>query len=157
MVDALLEEPLLEAWSPSPSGVMRGMVTCTGIDHCHFALNDTKGISLAIARKLEERLPDPDKVVRLNVSGCVHACGRHRLSAIGLEATRFRQDGEVIDGFNIFEGGRLGEDARLGVEVHRKATIEETTELLAQAIASRYQLDEVPAAVPAQSSLSVQL
>lgn len=148
-IDELLGEPLLEAWSPLPSGVMRGLVTCTGIDHCHFALNDTKGISMAIARKLEERLPDRDKVVRLNVSGCVHACGRHRLSEIGLEATRLRQDGKVIDGFNIFEGGCLGEDARLGVEVHRKATIEETTELLADAIASRYQSDAAPAAVPA--------
>lgn len=147
--DELLDEPLLEDWSPSPSGVMRGLVTCTGIDHCHFALNDTKGISLAIARKLEERLPDRDKVVRLNVSGCVHACGRHRLSEIGLEATRLRQEGEVIDGFNIFEGGCLGEDARLGVEVHKKATIEETTELLAEAIASRYRSDAAPAAVPA--------
>lgn len=147
--DELLDEPLLEDWSPSPSGVMRGLVTCTGIDHCHFALNDTKGISLAIARKLEERLPDGDKVVRLNVSGCVHACGRHRLSEIGLEATRLRQEGEVIDGFNIFEGGCLGEDARLGVEVHKKATIEETTELLADAIASRYRSEVAPAAVPA--------
>ncbi len=148
-VNELLGEPLLEAWSPSPSGVMRGLVTCTGIDHCHFALNDTKGISMAIARKLEERLPDRDKVVRLNVSGCVHACGRHRLSEIGLEATRLRQEGSVIDGFNIFEGGCLGEDARLGVETHRKATIDETTDLLADAIANRYQSDVVPDAVPA--------
>ena len=146
-LDQLLAEPLLEEWSPSPSGIMRGLVTCTGIDHCHFALNDTKGISLAIARKLEERLPNRDKVVRLNVSGCVHACGRHRLSEIGLEATRLRQDGTVIDGFNIFAGGCLGEDARLGVEIHRKATIEETTDLLADAIASRYQSDTVPDAV----------
>ena len=140
-IDELLAERLLVEWSPSPSGVMRGLVTCTGIDYCHFALNDTKGISLAIARKLEERLPDRDKVVRLNVSGCVHACGRHRLSEIGLEATRLRQDGAVIDGFNIYAGGRLGEDARLGVELQSKATIEETTELLADAIASRYQSD----------------
>ncbi len=146
-LDELLAEPLLDEWSPSPSGVVRGLVTCTGIDHCHFALNDTKGISLAIARKLEERLPDRDKVVRLNVSGCVHACGRHRLTEIGLEATRLRQDGSVIDGFNIFEGGRLGEDARLGVETHRKATIEETTELLADVIANRYQSDAVPDAI----------
>ncbi len=147
-VDGLLAEPLLEAWSPSPSGVMRGLVTCTGIDHCHFALNDTKGISLEIARKLEERLPDRDKVVRVNVSGCVHACGRHRLSEIGLEATRLRQDGRVIDGFNVFEGGRQGEDARLGDEIHRKATIEATTELLAEAIASRYRSDQTPDKVP---------
>ncbi len=148
-LDELLAEPLLREWSPSPSGVMRGLVTCTGIDHCHFALNDTKGISLEIARKLEKRLPDRDKVVRLNVSGCVHACGRHRLSEIGLEATRLRQGGQVIDGFNIYEGGCLGEDARLGVEVHRKATIDETTELLADAIASRYRSDAAPAAGPA--------
>ena len=146
-LDELLAEPLLDEWSPSPSGVVRGLVTCTGIDHCHFALNDTKGISLAIARKLEERLPDRDRVVRLNVSGCVHACGRHRLTEIGLEATRLRQDGSVIDGFNIFEGGCLGEDARLGDETHRKATIEETTELLADAFAKRYQSDAVPDAV----------
>ena len=148
-LDELLAEPLLKEWSPSPSGVMRGLVTCTGIDHCHFALNDTKGISLEIARKLEKRLPDRDKVVRLNVSGCVHACGRHRLSEIGLEATRLRQDGQVIDGFNIYEGGCLGENARLGVEVHRKANLDETTELLADAIASRYRSDAAPAADPA--------
>ena len=148
MLEELLSEPLLEEWSPSPSGVMRGLVTCTGIDYCHFALNDTKGISMAIARKLEERLPDRDKVVRLNVSGCVHACGRHRLSEIGLEATRLRQGGTVIDGFNIFAGGSLGEDARLGVEVHKKATIEETTKLLADAIADRYQSDSVSIPTP---------
>ena len=144
----LLSEPLLEEWSPEPSGVVRGLVTCTGIDYCHFALNDTKGISLAIARKLEERLPDRDKIVRLNVSGCVHACGRHRLSEIGLEATRLRREGTVIDGFNIFAGGRAGENARLGEEIHNKATIEETTELLAEAIAARYRAQR-PLAAPA--------
>ncbi|MCY3902569.1 MAG: hypothetical protein OXF76_05325 [Caldilineaceae bacterium] len=144
----LLSEPLLEEWSPEPSGVVRGLVTCTGIDYCHFALNDTKGISLAIARKLEERLPDRDKIVRLNVSGCVHACGRHRLSEIGLEATRLRREGTVIDGFNIFAGGRAGENARLGEEIHSKATIEETTELLAEAIAARYRAQR-PLAAPA--------
>ncbi len=147
-LEELLAEPLLEEWSPEPSGVVRGLVTCTGIDYCHFALNDTKGISLAIARKLEERLPDRDKVVRLNVSGCVHACGRHRLSEIGLEATRLRQDGKVIDGFNIFAGGRVGENAKLGEEIHSKATVEETTELLGDAIASRY-CAAVPLAGPA--------
>lgn len=138
-VEDLLAEPLLHEWSPSPSGIVRGLVTCTGIDYCHFALNDTKGLSLQIARKLEERLPDTDKVIRLNVSGCVHACGRHRSSELGMEATRLRVDGEVIDGFNIYEGGSLGEDAQLGAETHKKATLEETADLLADAIATRYE------------------
>jgi len=141
-LDALLAEPLLQEWSPNPSGIIRGLVTCTGIDYCHFALNDTKGLSLKIARKLEERLPDTDKVIRLNVSGCVHACGRHRASEIGMEATRLRVDGEVIDGFNIYEGGNLGEDAQLGVETLKKATLDETTEKLAELIAAKYETFE---------------
>jgi len=138
-VAQLLEEPLLQEWSPTPSGVIRGLVTCTGIDYCHFALNDTKGLSLDIARKLEERLPDKDKVVRLNVSGCIHACGRHRSSEVGMEATRLRQDGEVIDGFNVFAGGCLGEGAKLGELVHKNATLDETVDHLANQISAVYQ------------------
>lgn len=71
-VSALLNEPLLQDWSPTPSGIMRGLVTCTGKDHCHFALNDTKSIALEIAQRLAQRFPDTDKVVRLNVSSCVY-------------------------------------------------------------------------------------
>ncbi|MEM7534990.1 MAG: ferredoxin--nitrite reductase [Chloroflexota bacterium] len=136
-VAALLDEPLLQEWSPTPSGVIRGLVTCTGIDYCHFALNDTKGLSLDIAHRLEERLSDKDKMVRLNVSGCVHACGRHRASELGMEATRLRQDGKVIDGFNLFAGGSL-EGATLGELTHKKATIDETVDLLASQISTIY-------------------
>lgn len=136
---ALLVEPLLQEWSPTPSGVLRGLVTCTGEDYCHFALNDTKGISLSIARELEKRFPDTDKVVHLNVSGCIHACGRHRATELGLLATRIRQsNGEIVDGFDIFAGGQLGEEAQLAEERHSNATVGETIELLAQEIAAKY-------------------
>ena len=138
-LSALLAEPLLQEWSPQPSGVLRGLVTCTGEDYCHFALNDTKGISLTIARELEKRFADRDKVVRLNVSGCIHACGRHRATELGLLATRIRQaNGEIVDGFDIFKGGQLGADAQLGEEWHGNATIGQTIELLAQEIAVKY-------------------
>jgi ferredoxin-nitrite reductase len=136
---ALLAEPLLQEWSPTPSGVLRGLVTCTGEDYCHFALNDTKGISLSVARELEKRFPDTDKVVHLNVSGCIHACGRHRATELGLLATRIRQgNGEIVDGFDIFVGGQLGEHAQLAEEKHSNATVGETIELLALEIAAKY-------------------
>ncbi|HXF65006.1 MAG TPA: hypothetical protein VNK95_25490 [Caldilineaceae bacterium] len=145
-VPALLAEPLLQEWSPHPSGILRGLVTCTGQDYCHFALNDTKGISLAIARELEQRFPDTDKVVRLNVSGCIHACGRHRATELGLMATRVRlENGEIVDGFDLFQGGRLGEEARLGEEVQAKATIDQTVAWLAHEIAAKYGRQEAEA------------
>lgn len=149
-LDALLAEPLLQEWRPTPSGVVRGLVTCTGEDYCHFALNDTKGISLEIARLLEKRFPDIDKVVRLNVSGCIHACGRHRATELGLLATRIRQEnGEIVDGFDIFKGGQLGEHAQLAEEVHSNATIDQTIELLAREIAAKYSRQDLHWSAPA--------
>ena len=38
-----------------PPGAIRGLVSCTGIDYCHFALIETKELALKTARHLEQR------------------------------------------------------------------------------------------------------
>ena len=110
---ALLAEPLLETYSPKPSPWVRSVVTCTGNDYCHFSLIDTKAEALKLASALEERY-EIDEPVRIQMSGCPHACGQHRASEIGLLGDRKRVDGEVLDAADVFAGGCLGDDARLG-------------------------------------------
>jgi ferredoxin-nitrite reductase len=101
----LLAEPLLKTLSHDPAGSVRGLVSCTGKDFCHFALNDTKGLSLQIADELAKLLPH-DRRVDIKVSGCVHACGQHHIGQIGLQAQRIRlPNGEIVDGFDLFAGG----------------------------------------------------
>jgi ferredoxin-nitrite reductase len=101
----LLDEPLLQTLSPDPAGPLRGLVSCTGKDFCHFALNDTKGLSLQIAQELAQLVPH-DRRIDIKVSGCVHACGQHHIGQIGLQAQRIRlPDGEIVDGFDLFVGG----------------------------------------------------
>jgi ferredoxin-nitrite reductase len=39
----LTAEPILKGLRYDPSEVMRGLVSCTGMDYCHFALIETKG------------------------------------------------------------------------------------------------------------------
>ena len=109
---ALLAEPLLETYSPKPSPWVRSMVTCTGNDYCHFSLIDTKAEALRLASALEERY-EIDEPVRIQMSGCPHACGQHRAGEIGLLGDRKRVDGEVLDAADVFAGGCLGDDARL--------------------------------------------
>jgi ferredoxin-nitrite reductase len=105
ILPGLLAEPLLQALSPDPAGPIRGLVSCTGKDFCHFALNDTKGLSLEIAQELAQLLPH-DQRVDIKVSGCVHACGQHHIGQIGLQAQRIRlPSGEIVDGFDLFVGG----------------------------------------------------
>ena len=113
---ALLKEPLLATYSPDPSPWVRSLVTCTGNDYCRFSLIDTKNEALELARALDERYAI-DEPVRIQMSGCPHACGQHRAAEIGLLGDRVRIDGEILDAADVFAGGRLGEDARLGDRV----------------------------------------
>ncbi|MXZ63715.1 MAG: ferredoxin--nitrite reductase, partial [Chloroflexi bacterium] len=106
---ALLAEPLLATYSPKPSPWIRSMVTCTGNDYCHFSLIDTKAEALKLAGALEERY-EIDEPVRIQMSGCPHACGQHRAGEIGLLGDRKRVDGEILDAADIFADGCLGED-----------------------------------------------
>lgn len=110
---ALLAEPLLEAYSPKPSPWVRSMVTCTGNDYCHFSLIDTKAEALKLAAALDDRY-EIEEPVRVQMSGCPHACGQHRAGEIGLLGDRKRVDGEILDAADVFAGGRLGDNAKLG-------------------------------------------
>jgi len=114
-IDSLLQEPLLQTYSPTPSAFIRAMVSCTGNDFCAFALIDSKGEATRLAAALEERYeiaPDAEPV-RIQMSACPHACGQHRAGEVGLLGGRKRVDGQIIDVADIFTGGRLGDDPRL--------------------------------------------
>ena len=52
----LTAEPLLQQLRYDPSEVMRGMVSCTGIDYCHFSLIETKERAMEAIRHLEAKL-----------------------------------------------------------------------------------------------------
>ena len=107
LVSALENEPLLQEFRPDPSPVMRGLVSCTGIDYCHFALVDTKALALKTSRQLEEKVADGLPPLAINWSGCPNACGNHTVADIGLLGKKTRVNGSVIEAVDIFLGGRV--------------------------------------------------
>ncbi len=54
-LDALLEEALLQHYSPFPAPFERGVVACTGSEFCRFAIVETKARALEWARQLDRR------------------------------------------------------------------------------------------------------
>ena len=135
-IPALLSEPLLQRYSPTPSAFMRSMVACTGNDYCAFALIDTKGEALKLAEALDDRyaVADDAEPVRLQISGCPHACGQHRAGEIGLLGARKRIEGEIVDVANVYSGGRLGDDARFGELATPNVTMVDLPERVADQI-----------------------
>jgi ferredoxin-nitrite reductase len=111
-LEALLDEPLLEEFSPTPHPVSRGLVSCIGTDYCNLALIETKGIAKELAKTLEELVPSTISPITMNWSGCAAACGNHQAADIGFQGIKANVEGKVVDAVHIFVGGKTGPDAR---------------------------------------------
>ncbi|TYB42853.1 nitrite/sulfite reductase [Actinomadura chibensis] len=92
-----------------PSTFRRQTMACTGIEYCKLAITDTKQRSMDLIDELEERLPDFDQPLTINVNGCPNACARIQVADIGLKGQLvLDENGDQVEGFQIHLGGQLG-------------------------------------------------
>ncbi len=132
-LNALVAEPLLREFRHNPPGVVRGLVSCTGIDYCHFALVETKELAIKTARYLEERVP-AGKRLTMHWSGCPAGCGNHAAADIGLLGKNTRIDGQIVDAVDIFVGGKSGPDAKPGTKILEDVPCDALPEVLERLI-----------------------
>jgi ferredoxin-nitrite reductase len=112
-LDAFLAEPLLQKFTLKPNTLERSLVSCTGAQFCNFALVETKNRALALARELDVELEIP-KTVRIHWTGCPNSCGQPQVADIGFMGTKVRKDGKTVEGVDLYMGGKVGKDAKLG-------------------------------------------
>jgi ferredoxin-nitrite reductase len=112
----VINEPILRVLRYDPSPIMRGLVSCTGIEFCNLAVIETKQRAIDIARELEHKL-GTIKPLTMAWSGCPAGCGNHHVADIGLLGSKARVDGKVVDAVTIFVGGKSGKGARLAERI----------------------------------------
>lgn len=115
-IGALTSEPLLKDLRYDPSEIMRGLVSCTGMDYCHFALIETKELALKTARVLEQDLGKTQPVA-VHWSGCPAGCGNHAVADIGLVGKNIKLNGEVVEAVDLYVGGSAGPEPNLPVKI----------------------------------------
>lgn len=133
----LLAEPLLTRFSPQPAPLSRGTVSCTGSQYCNFALIETKQRAIAIAQSLEAELDLP-RPVRIHWTGCPNSCGQPQVADIGLMGAKVRKDGQMVEGVDIFLGGKVGYDAHLGEKAMTGVACEDLPDVLRQLLIERF-------------------
>ena len=133
LLPALGREPLLRELSSEPHGALRGLVSCTGIDYCHFALIETKDLALKTARHLERQLPRGLSFTT-HWSGCPAGCGNHALADIGLLGKNVRIDGRLVDAVDVFIGGKTGPNAKPGTKILEDVPCEDLPGVLERVI-----------------------
>ncbi|HET7343596.1 MAG TPA: ferredoxin--nitrite reductase, partial [Methylomirabilota bacterium] len=112
----LTTEPLLKVLRYDPSEIMRGLVSCTGVEFCNLAVIETKNRALQIARTLESKIHH-GRPLRIHWSGCPAACGNHTVADIGLLGVKVNVDGKPVDAVDVFVGGSSGPQATQGLRV----------------------------------------
>ena len=117
--------------STRASAVRAGLVACTGNTGCRFSASDTKGHAEAIAQWCEGRVAI-DQPINIHLTGCHHSCAQHYIGDIGLLGVRVSvsDEGDTVEGYNVYVGGGFGPDATIGRELYRDVKAEETPALV---------------------------
>ena len=115
-----------------PTQFRRGAMACTGIEFCKLAIVETKARTAELVDRLEDRfgasLDDTDLTIHVN--GCPNSCARFQIADIGFKGSLVPDaDGEMVEGFQVHLGGRLGPDAGFGRKLRAaKVTADEMPE-----------------------------
>ncbi len=92
-----------------PSTFRRQTMACTGIEFCKLAIVETKQRGMDLIAELEERLPDFEEPLTININGCPNSCARIQVADIGLKGQLVRDaDGNQVEGYQIHLGGSIG-------------------------------------------------
>ncbi|HEX9780902.1 MAG TPA: nitrite/sulfite reductase [bacterium] len=99
--------------------IRRSMVTCTGTEFCKLAITETKARSRQIVEYLERRVP-LEEPLRLHLTGCPNSCAQYQIANIGLLGAKTKVDGQIVDAYDVFVGGRMGQGAQFNHAVARR-------------------------------------
>ncbi|HJT14239.1 MAG TPA: nitrite/sulfite reductase, partial [Dongiaceae bacterium] len=92
-------------------GFISDIIACPGLDYCNLA----NARSIPVAQRLSRHFSDPRKLddigeLRLNISGCINACGHHHVGHIGILGV----DKQGQEFYQVTVGGSSKDDASLG-------------------------------------------
>ena len=123
---------LLDAGLATPNAdLVTDIIACPGLDYCSLA----NARSIPVAQALSKRLADLDYQervgpVRINMSGCINACGHHHVGHIGVLGV----DRKGEEYYQITVGGSPDEQAALGEIVGRSVPADEVAPAIARAL-----------------------
>ena len=142
-LEALLDEELLQRYSPFPKPFERGVVACTGSEFCRFAIVETKQRAVAWARDMDRRFGDiateaggpSDTVIRMHFSGCPASCGQPQIADIGFRGETAHVGDQIVEAVDIALGGSLGADAAFADFVSGAVPVDDVPDALARVVA----------------------
>jgi len=110
-ISALYDELAAAGLATGNNELLGDVICCPGLDYCNLA----NARSIPIAKEIAKRFEDPARQeligsLRLNMSGCINACGHHHAGNIGILGV----DKKGTELYQITLGGSPKDDAAIG-------------------------------------------
>ncbi|OED42523.1 sulfite reductase [Endozoicomonas sp. (ex Bugula neritina AB1)] len=120
-------------------GTLTDMIVCPGLDYCSLANAKT----LNIADQINEKFEQVDYLhdigpMKLNMSGCINACGHHHVGNIGILGV----DKKGEDWYQLTVGGSSGADASLGKILGKSVPADEVANTLEKLLLTYIEIRE---------------
>jgi len=95
----------------SPPPVVRDLVACTGASTCKLGICLSRGLAKAIGDELSRTGLALDGLndLKVHISGCPNACGRHPIAPMGFFGAARRVGGRLVPHYVLQLGGRTEE------------------------------------------------
>ncbi len=105
------------------AGDVSDVRACPGTTHCVLAVTDSQGVARKVGDhfRADPPLSDVVKRMRIHISGCPNSCAQHQAADIGMAGCRVKVRGELVEGYQLFVGGRLGRRVRIADRIGRVA------------------------------------
>ncbi|MEQ9813966.1 MAG: nitrite/sulfite reductase [Azospirillaceae bacterium] len=92
-------------------GLVGDIIACPGLDYCALA----NARSIPIAQAISRRLAEPEALeaigpIKINISGCINACGHHHVGHIGILGVERKGEEQ----YQLTLGGRSDENPAIG-------------------------------------------
>ncbi|WP_036261974.1 nitrite/sulfite reductase [Methylocapsa aurea] len=121
--DALQEHGLATA----NTGLVTDIIACPGLDYCALAT----ARSIPVAQRISERFGDGARAeeigeLKINISGCINACGHHHVGHIGILGLD-KSGGEA---YQITLGGSADETCNVGAITGRSFSSDEIVDAI---------------------------
>jgi sulfite reductase (NADPH) hemoprotein beta-component len=112
-------------------GLLADIVSCPGGDFCSLANARSLPLAAALQRRFADRAELADiGALRLNISGCVNACGHHHVGAIGILGV----DKAGEERYQIVLGGATGPQAAIGTVIGPSVAAAEVPDVVARIV-----------------------
>jgi len=110
-VPAIFDKLVEQGLAAGNIGLVTDIIACPGLDYCALAT----ARSIPIAQRISERFGDGERAadigpLKINISGCINACGHHHVGHIGILGT----DKKGVESYQITLGGSADETCEIG-------------------------------------------